>query len=557
MLLTLLELLFVVAAGILILFSSRNTSVRSQPTAFFAVEHALARLARRRRLAVLVVGFSVVAVRVALIPILGTPQPALHDEFSYLLAADTFAHGKITNPTHPMWIHFESFHITQKPTYMSMYPPTQGLVLAAGQLLGRPWIGQILATALMCSALCWMLQGWVPPTWALFGAALAAFRLGIFSYWMNGYWSASIVALGGALVLGAWPRLRKHLSTRDALLMSLGLVILANTRPYEGLVFAITVAFAMLFWLLDRNRPAFGRSLPRVVIPIFSFLLLASLATGYYYYRVTGNPFRMTYQVNADTYAAAPFFLWQAPRPQSIHHDDVIRDFYRWELGVFEASRTFSGYRRRAAEELISWWQFYLGPLLSVPLLALPCVARNRKMRLPLLLCAAIVAALAAETWYRPDYFSPATCALYLLVVQGMRYLWQWSPDGRPLGRALVRAIPMLVCAMILLRLTAAATHVQIEDAWPRGNLARATIMRRLQHSPGQHLVIVVYGPRHNFYGEWVYNDADINAAKVVWARDMGNDGNQELLDYFRNRQVWRVSADASPPQLESYEASR
>jgi len=58
-----------------------------------------------------------------------------------------------------------------------------------------------------------MLQAWLPPPWALLGAALAVLRLGILSYWMNGYWSASIVALAGALVLGAWPRLRKHLSS--------------------------------------------------------------------------------------------------------------------------------------------------------------------------------------------------------------------------------------------------------------------------------------------------------------------------------------------------------
>src|SRR5258708_28006974 len=113
---------------------------------------------------------------------------------------------------------------------MALYPPVQGLVLAVGQLLGHAWIGQVLATALMCSALCWMLQGWLPPSWALLGGALSALRLGILSYWMNGYWAASIVAFGGALVLGTWPRLHKRLRIRYAAFMSIGSSFLACRR---------------------------------------------------------------------------------------------------------------------------------------------------------------------------------------------------------------------------------------------------------------------------------------------------------------------------------------
>jgi len=136
-----------------------------------------------------------------------------------------------------------------------MYPPRKGYLLAAPRLFGAPpWAGVVLGVALMCGAICWMLQGWAPPGWALFGAALAGLRFGVVGYCMNSYWGGAAAALGGALVLGALPRLKRSGRMADALLLALGVAILANSRPYEGMVFCLPVAVAVAAWIV-RGKP--------------------------------------------------------------------------------------------------------------------------------------------------------------------------------------------------------------------------------------------------------------------------------------------------------------
>lgn len=109
---------------------------------------------------------------------------------------------------------------------------------------------------------------------------------------------------------------------------------------------------------------------------------------------------------------------------------------------------------------------------------------------------------------------------------------------------------------MFVLRAAAAQLHIDVFPHWPPTwyNSGTVTIPRTayeqmIQALPGRHLVIVYYKPDADpdTFHEWVYNAADIDSAKIVWAWDMGDDQNRELLDYFKDRQVWRVRMDSSP----------
>ena len=153
-----------------------------------------------------------------------------------------------------------------------------------------------------------------------------------------------------------------------------------------------------------------------------------------------------------------------------------------------------------------------------------------------------------------PHYFAPRLALLLLVVFQctaSYDALAVAPKAGRRLARAAVRDLAGNDC----LTVSALLSHTQIDQPWPRGNLARASILSTLQHSPGLYLVLVRYNTTHNFDREWVYNEADIDGSKVVWARDMDDKDNQELIQYFKNRSVWLLEPDESPPKLSPYAA--
>jgi hypothetical protein len=290
-----------------------------------------------------------------------------------------------------------------------------------------------------------------------------------------------------------------------------------------------------------------------VVVPSALLLIAAGGGTAYYYSRVTGNPFRMTYQVNRATYAIAPYFLWERPYPEPQYRYAVMREFYEKELKEYEENRTLLGFIRRSASKLLSWWGFYLGPALTIPVLALPSALKDKRIRFAVVALSVFVFGLALETFMMPHYFAPATCLVYLLLMQAMRHLrlWRFRGDGR--GLALVRAVPVICVGMIVLRLGAIAAHAQIEPAWPRGSLKRAGVISQLKQMHGDHLILVRYRPDHNLHDEYVYNGANIDSQRVIWARDSEGCDNQELFRYYHDRRIWLLEPDYWPLRLQPY----
>jgi len=515
---------------------------------FPPVEQWAGRLARKQALAVLLVGLSAPLIRLALLPVRPIPEPFLTDEFSYLLAGETFASHRLANPPHPMWVHFETFHEDFQPTYMSMYTPAQGLVLAAGKVWFRhPWFGICLSVGAMCAAICWMLQGWFSPGWALYGSVLVVLRLGIFSYWMNSYWGGAVAATGGALLLGALPRLMRRVRVTTALVLAFGLAILANSRPFEGFLLSVPVAGALLFWAFRKNHPPLGALCLRFALPVLLVLAITAAGMGYYNWRVFGNPTTLPYQINRARYAVAPYFIWQSPRPEPLYHHKVMRDFYvSYELPLFQKATTLRGFFDDSGARILMVLFFFLGPVLILPLLALFRIWRDRRRRFLLLASAFFSLGVLACAFVTVHYLAPATALIFALAVASARRLRMWRPSGQPVGISLVRAIPAM--SLLLLLLQVGWTIVRPATTDPRTRIAHF-----LDSQPGRQLALVKYGAGHNSVIEWVYNAADIDASRVVWARDMSASENRELLDYYRDRKVWLVEPEQNPPKVSPY----
>ncbi len=512
------------------------------------IEQAATVFARKKRLTLITLGLLTIVARLALLPILPVPAPAIHDEFSYLLGADTFAHGRLTNPPHPFSIFFDTFHELQHPTYASKYPPGPAAVMAFGQVLGHPWIGVLLTTAVMVVFMTWMLQGWFSPPWALLGGVLVWAHFGVFAPWVDSYYNGSLAMVGAALVFGAYPRIINFGRARDAFLMGIGVSILAYSRPVEGFIFCLPIATALFARLVSARFADPHLSFRRFFVPVAAALIPAGLLLAYYNFRVTGNALLFPYVLyHREYFNNYPIFAWQKNVPPLHYANQQFENFFNgWHRGAFELSgRAWAG---RATLTFWELWLVLLGPALTLPLTMLVRVVKDRRMRLPLSEVFICYLGLLSVTWFQPHYAAPLAAAVFVVVMQAMRHLRRAMMHGRPVGIFLSRLIVVLALDWVAVQAGHAARYPV--TAWKD---QRAEVLRTLKSAPGKQLVIVRYAPNHNPHREWVYNAADIDASRIIWVREIPGQDISPLLRYYQGRTVWLLEADQSPPQLEPY----
>src|SRR5260370_17380534 len=100
------------------------------------------------------------------------------------------------------------------------------------------------------------------------------------------------------------PRIIRRARTRDALLLGLGIAILANSRPYEGLLFCIPLAGWFLWWLAGKTKsPVSPRTrVVRIFAPLAVLLTFTIFFIGYYNSRLTENALLFPHVLNTPTY---------------------------------------------------------------------------------------------------------------------------------------------------------------------------------------------------------------------------------------------------------------
>ncbi len=516
--------------------------------------------------------------------IFGFPVAHVQDELSYTVAADTYANGRITNPTPAHFEHFETSHVIMEPSYISKYPPLQGIFMAVGQIVfGHQIFGVWLSCALFAAALFWMLSVWTTREWAILGTIAMIALLGINSYWAQSFWGGMIAAAGGALFFGGFRQIFRKLSVGSTVLMTLGGVMLVNSRPFEGTLTMILSLFVLLVWVFRDKENAFSKKLTQLILPGLIVGGIALSAMFYQYYRVTGNPFKMPYSVHHEQYYPTPLFSFQEFNPNANKGNARIRYIYDiYTMPPILGSMLEAGLPDSTVLRSVYGF-FYLNGatpfFLFSPLLILfffisvPLALKDDKWFY--LLAATILftfVCMAFGVWWdQHHYAAPLTSCFFVFLTQGFRKFYESGKDSQK--RLILATFFILIAGSfvyqdfysykqprmvkdfstsraLLENSLADNTKINIEIPY-RATFFKDELEKIVEKNSDRYIAIVSYEAKYDFHDEIVFNKGDIENAKLIWAHDLGPEKNKSLLEHYTNRKVLRVKLAADEIEFE------
>ena len=180
--------------------------------------------------------------------------------------------------------------------------------------------------------------------------------------------------------------------------------------------------------------------------------------------------------------------------------------------------------------------------------------------------CALAVLALGTNLfpYLLTHYLAGVTCMFTLASVIGLERLSLVHIRDFPAGSHALKIVVLISIGHFivfygshLLEGSTVSHDVESFETWDAINHGdphyRIALAHELEAIPGKLLVLVRYSPHHIFQNEWVWNGADMNGQRVVWARDLGDNENSKLLSNFPNRNVYVLQPDFEPPRLERY----
>lgn len=368
-----------------------------------------------------------------------------------------------------------------------------------------------------------------------------------------------MAALGGALVFGALPRVTKRFGRprfvdtspmlSGGILLALGLAMLATTRPYEGFMICLPAGAVFFHWLLSQRGRSLRAAAWQAAAPCAVLLGLTGAMMLHYQHRVTGHALESPYGLVTKRFRVSPAFVFQKTLPTP-HYDNLEMRLLYVQFEALGTARMHDPYGFFASlKDRVTWyWQFFVGPLMTLPLLASVVTVRNRRLRLVWVSIFFLTLAIMLVNWIQVHYLAPGFCLFVLLLLQGARRLKILRLGRYAAGARVIRVLPVVCVLLLGLRVfvfsetdEGRANHWPPNWAYSTARLyEREQIEDALNDILGQHLVLVRYRyPFHVFHRELVYNGADLAGSKILWARSMDARQNCAFVQANGGRRLW------------------